>query len=888
MASPVASDSASSSPTSSPVGYLRVWQGGRPLPDPVGSTLQVYDSPYVSPCLSIFLYLSNQRHVRRTVIYIYADKELVIGRNYRSCDAVIPGDMAISNKHLRIYTIIFDKGNPGEVGPLVYAKNLARFGSIWNSLEIMKDDPAVLLSDKDELKLSPLTVLSFHSMGLVHRVPFSEAQRKEMKRFEKRYKVSDRLLGCGAYGRVYMAVSMKHKKQLACKIIDLGNLRKRLQLIKRGKHTELRAPRPAAEVDVEEETEKVKYWAERRQEILAIEAKLRVYEREVDILKDLDHPNIIRLEQVIRGENTMYIFQELVTAGDLFSFLEYKQFNLSDSEAAVIVRQVALAIRYLHRNNVVHRDIKPDNVLMTSLSNGARVVLTDFGCARRLENESCRMKTSIGTFEYTAPEVPQSASSGKGRGYTKAVDMWSLGCLTVVLLTGGSPFIDLETGQYSHAMARNCDLSALEQEEDWRRVGLRAKDFVRKLLILDENVRMTAEDAVSHKWFTNPTYNAEFVELYRRVEKQWRPKERQVMSEQNIDDRTSTNNLTSWRKTGETPLEWPYIPYPHLVHQILYPQARAASKDRVREKLRCVDTVRQRRIYPYEDSRLRAPGRAGSPTFSEMELEGEVEGDADADADGDGAGAGAGDEKAETQSMDSVTTKGDHSKPTESNNDDKANNSPEQEVNGSRLRMPFSPDAWSDEPKDTPEKQQPQQPQQQQQHQHPLPEPISLLTRNATTAHIDTEPQPSLPELPKTPYLQVMKIGPIQNYQRDSNDGQTIRDIKLPHGKVHGFTSLARGIRACEASSCTNNNNDNDNVNRNDDNSEPSPNTTGPSPPPPPAAPSSPPRKINGKRRSIYDFLEDCDEDEVYEEIQDRISGKKRRIVYGGRDGMGG
>ncbi|KLJ08966.1 hypothetical protein EMPG_15612 [Blastomyces silverae] len=830
-------------------------------------------------------HLSNQGRVRHTEIYIYADKELIIGRNHKLCDAVIPRDFSISNKHLRIYTIIFDKGNPGEVGPLVYAQNLARYGTMWKSLEITKEDPAILLSDKNELKLSPLTVLSFHSKGERHRLRFSEAQLKEMKRFEQQYKISNRLLGCGAYGRVYMAVSMEHKKQLACKIIDIGNLKKRLQLIKFEKHTELRAPRPAAEVDVQKETEKVKCWAERRQEAVAIEAKLRVYEREVDILKDLDHPNIIRLEQVIRGENTMYIFQELVTAGDLFSFLEYKDFNLSDSETAVIVRQVALAIRYLHNNNVVHRDIKPDNILMTSLSDGARVVLTDFGCARRLEKESCRMKTSIGTFEYTAPEVPQPASSGKGRGYTKAVDMWSLGYLTVVLLTGGSPFIDPETGQYSHAMARNCDLSALEQEKDWQRVGLRAKDFVRKLLILDEDARMTADQAVSHEWFTNPAYKAEFEELYKRVEKQWRPKERQVMSDQNIDDRTSANGVTSWRKTSETPLEWPYIPYPHLVHQILYPQERAASKNRVGEKLRCVDTAGRRRIYPCEDSWLQARERAGSTTFSEMEVEGDVDVD------------GAGDEKVETQSMDSVAAKRDYSRPIEFNNDDKNNNGTVQEANESRLRMPFSPDAWSDEPKDTTPEQQ-QQPQQQ----HQLPEPISVLTRSAPTAQIDTKPQPLLPQLPNTPYLQAMKIGPIHNQQSDTiNNRQTIKDIKLPHAKVHGFASLAQEVRVCEASK-GNNNDDNSNGGHDDDfdndngNGVTSPNinysSSSPPPQPLPPPPATQPRKINGKRRSIYDFLEDDDdddeeaEDEVYEEIQDRISGKKRRVVYGERDGI--
>jgi serine/threonine protein kinase len=97
------------------------------------------------------------------------------------------------------------------------------------------------------------------------------------------------------------------------------------------------------------------------------------------------------------------MFQELVTGGDLFSYLEYKMGKLLDIEAGVIIRQIIIALDYLHDRGIVHRDLKPDNILMTSLSSGTRVVLTDFGCARVIDRNKIRMTTMVGTREYFAP-----------------------------------------------------------------------------------------------------------------------------------------------------------------------------------------------------------------------------------------------------------------------------------------------------------------------------------------------------------------------------------------------------------------------------------------------------------------------------------------------------
>lgn len=100
-----------------------------------------------------------------------------------------------------------------------------------------------------------------------------------------------------------------------------------------------------------------------------------------------------------------YIIQDLLTGGDLFSYIQHKGGRLPDIEAAVIVRQIVIALDYLHDQNIVHRDLKPDNILMTSRADGCRVVLTDFGCATRVDRISNRMSTMIGTFEFSAPLV---------------------------------------------------------------------------------------------------------------------------------------------------------------------------------------------------------------------------------------------------------------------------------------------------------------------------------------------------------------------------------------------------------------------------------------------------------------------------------------------------
>lgn len=108
-------------------------------------------------------------------------------------------------------------------------------------------------------------------------------------------------------------------------------------------------------------------------------------------------------------------------------------------------------------------------------------------------------------------------------GYTKAVDLWSLGCVTAVLLTGESPFHDLTLGQPAQ-LPKESDFERLEIDMEWNNVGTRARDFVRQLLLLDEAKRMNVKQALCHSWFTNRAHKREFEALYRRSVRDWKPR----------------------------------------------------------------------------------------------------------------------------------------------------------------------------------------------------------------------------------------------------------------------------------------------------------------------------------------------------------------------------
>lgn len=212
---------------------------------------------------------------------------------------------------------------------------------------------------------------------------------------------------------------------------------------------------------------------------------------EVDILKKVNHTNIIALKELFDTPDKLYLVMELVTGGELFDKIVEKG-SYTESEASQLVRKIVSAVEYLHGIDIVHRDLKPENLLLKRADNDLEVALADFGLSK-IVGQQMMMQTACGTPSYVAPEVLNAT------GYGKEVDMWSIGVITYILLCGFPPFYgDTVPEIFEQIMEANFDYP----EEYWGSISKEAKDFINRLLVVETADRMSAADALKHPWLT--------------------------------------------------------------------------------------------------------------------------------------------------------------------------------------------------------------------------------------------------------------------------------------------------------------------------------------------------------------------------------------------------
>jgi len=226
-----------------------------------------------------------------------------------------------------------------------------------------------------------------------------------------------------------------------------------------------------------------------------------VYE-EIEVSKVCQHPNLLRLYDVFEGEGHFYLVTELLKGGDLLDYLETCDYKILESTAATIIRSLAAALYYLHSYGIIHRDLKPENVLFKSKESISEVKIIDFGLAKFVgPTEKCY--ESCGTLSYAAPELVD------GKPYDKAADIWSLGVIAYLLISGVLPFHNLDDKKL---MLQIIYEEVTYPNYSWKKVSTEAQDFVKKILVKAPEKRMSLKEILEHPWLTKDIEGTKKVE----------------------------------------------------------------------------------------------------------------------------------------------------------------------------------------------------------------------------------------------------------------------------------------------------------------------------------------------------------------------------------------
>ncbi|KIK93860.1 hypothetical protein PAXRUDRAFT_828543 [Paxillus rubicundulus Ve08.2h10] len=219
-------------------------------------------------------------------------------------------------------------------------------------------------------------------------------------------------------------------------------------------------------------------------------------DREIIMMKLMNHPNVLRIYDVFEGENELYLVLEYVEGGELFDFLVNRG-RLPPLEALAFFKQIVYGLNYAHTFSIIHRDLKPENILIHSL-NPPLIKLADWGMAA-FAPPALQLETSCGSPHYASPEI---VNGMKYKG--NATDIWSCGVILYALLTGRLPFDDknvrtllakVRTGRY--------EVPAF--------IDPLAKDLLTRMLVVDVNQRITIPEIMAHPWFNKSTVGIIYV-----------------------------------------------------------------------------------------------------------------------------------------------------------------------------------------------------------------------------------------------------------------------------------------------------------------------------------------------------------------------------------------
>ncbi len=254
--------------------------------------------------------------------------------------------------------------------------------------------------------------------------------------------------------------------------------------------------------------------------------------REFEVLKTLSHPNIIKIYDVYYYNSCLYLIEEYIGGGDLFSKV-IKLKSLSENMSLSIMKQIFSAVYYLHTNNIVHGDLKLENIMVESLiqrkatlilsDDNAKdqidIKLIDFGCSMIFQNTP--LTELIGTVYYLAPEVIE----GK---YSLKCDIWSCGVILYILISGKFPF----DGNSDEEIFTKIKSGKFSFDKEFDNISLETKDLIKLCLEVSQDNRISAEEALAH-------------EAFERINSNFSLKRKMIRNSKSITDNDISNAITN-------------------------------------------------------------------------------------------------------------------------------------------------------------------------------------------------------------------------------------------------------------------------------------------------------------------------------------------------------
>ncbi len=264
----------------------------------------------------------------------------------------------------------------------------------------------------------------------------------------KKYKILDKL-GSGSFGKVYLAQNKFTKEKVAMKEIKKSNK----DLLSDGEIKD-----------------------------------------EIDILKSLDHPDIVRIIESYNTKDSYVLVTEYCEGGELYDQVRNQ---LSETQIAVIFKQLLSGLAYLHSHNIVHRDLKLENILIQEIEKSKttgedlfNIKIIDFGTARIFDNKT-KPQSIVGSSYYIAPEV-------LNQKYGKECDLWSVGVILYMFVVGHAPFDGCDDEEITGNIQKGI---YKKDDKRWKKASKDVKDLIQKLLIYSPKKRLTALQALKHPWF---------------------------------------------------------------------------------------------------------------------------------------------------------------------------------------------------------------------------------------------------------------------------------------------------------------------------------------------------------------------------------------------------